>query len=348
MKYIVYQTVNKQNGKLYIGVHKTENPEIFDGYIGNGIYIGYSLENPKTVYQHALKKYGYKNFVRSTIKVFNNLEEALELESQLVTAEFVKQDTNYNTAIGGGYCVIYKTIYQFNNQKKLIKKWKGNFEVSEYYGISRNQIQYAIHNKKILNDSYFSYIEHPNFEEYSKYKTNDLYQYSLNAELINVFENTKVCAEQLKLSFKSLETAINEKKKYKNCYWTHYPDKIYEIIKLNKLYNLQNNAIQQFDINNNFIQEYNSISEAAKLLNYNYDTLKSAVRLGNLVDNKYYFKSTKIVTKSTKIGQYDFTTGELIKIWDTIAQCAKIHPKAREVVKGQRKQTHGYTFKYIE
>jgi hypothetical protein len=44
MKYIVYLTKNlksKINGinKIYVGVHKTKNPEIFDGYIGCGVYI---------------------------------------------------------------------------------------------------------------------------------------------------------------------------------------------------------------------------------------------------------------------------------------------------------------------
>jgi hypothetical protein len=44
MKYIVYLTTNnveKINGtnRIYVGVHKTENPEIFDGYIGCGVYI---------------------------------------------------------------------------------------------------------------------------------------------------------------------------------------------------------------------------------------------------------------------------------------------------------------------
>ena len=33
MKYIVYQITNKENGKIYIGVHKTINPDIFDGYM---------------------------------------------------------------------------------------------------------------------------------------------------------------------------------------------------------------------------------------------------------------------------------------------------------------------------
>ena len=37
LKYIVYITINLCNGKFYIGVHET-NPDIFDGYIGNGIY----------------------------------------------------------------------------------------------------------------------------------------------------------------------------------------------------------------------------------------------------------------------------------------------------------------------
>ena len=32
MKYIVYQTTSKINNKIYIGVHKTENPDVFDGF----------------------------------------------------------------------------------------------------------------------------------------------------------------------------------------------------------------------------------------------------------------------------------------------------------------------------
>lgn len=39
MKYIVYQTTSKVNNKIYIGVHKTETPDKFDGYLGNGVYI---------------------------------------------------------------------------------------------------------------------------------------------------------------------------------------------------------------------------------------------------------------------------------------------------------------------
>ena len=37
--WILYQTINLQNNKIYIGVHKTKNPYEFDGYIGCGVYI---------------------------------------------------------------------------------------------------------------------------------------------------------------------------------------------------------------------------------------------------------------------------------------------------------------------
>lgn len=348
MKYIVYQTINKVNGKLYIGVHKTENPNIFDKYIGNGIYIGYSLENPKTVYQHALKKYGYSNFVRTTLKVFDDVQAALDMEASIVTAEFVKQDNNYNTALGGGYLVIYKTLYQFNNKRELIKKWEGNYVVKEYYGISLNTLQYAIHHKKILLDSYFSYDENPNFDEYTKYREFTLYQCDLDGNLLATFESAKKCSEELQCNYTSLQTAIQHKKKYKNCYWTYNLENIISIIKLNKLYNLANNAVKQFDINMNLIQEFHSITDAANQLNIKYHTLKAAINNKTLVQEKYYFSKVAIVDKHTKVGQYDKETGELVKVWDSIAQCAKVHPKAREVVKGQRSQTHGFVFKYIK
>ena len=74
MKYIVYQTTSKINNKIYIGVHKTEDPDTFDGYLGNGVYIyrPSSYMHPKTHFQFAVKKYGIKNFIRTTLKVFDN------------------------------------------------------------------------------------------------------------------------------------------------------------------------------------------------------------------------------------------------------------------------------------
>ena len=83
-KYIVYQTTNLINNKIYIGVHVTNNSEKFDGYLGCGININspYFILHPKTPFQYAVKKYGTDAFKRTTLKVFNTKEEALKLENE--------------------------------------------------------------------------------------------------------------------------------------------------------------------------------------------------------------------------------------------------------------------------
>lgn len=103
MKYIVYQTTNKLNNKIYIGVHKTETPDEFDGYLGNGVYIyrPSSYSHPKTHFQYAIKKHGIKNFIRTIIKVFETEEEAYNLEAELVTKEFIMREDTYNEVLGG-------------------------------------------------------------------------------------------------------------------------------------------------------------------------------------------------------------------------------------------------------
>ena len=99
MKYIVYLTTNKINNKIYVGVHKTEDPNIFDGYIGNSINIfkaNPELKHPKIPFHKAVKKYGYNAFVRSTIQVFDSEEEALNLESLIVDENFIAREDTYN------------------------------------------------------------------------------------------------------------------------------------------------------------------------------------------------------------------------------------------------------------
>ena len=104
MNYIVYKTTNLINGKIYIGVHKTTNPDIFDGYIGCGV-SSQKTATKKTAFHAAVRKYGYENFKRETLFVYDYSESgrtaAFKKESELVTLQFTRQKDNYNMSIGG-------------------------------------------------------------------------------------------------------------------------------------------------------------------------------------------------------------------------------------------------------
>ena len=87
--YILYKTTNLVNNKIYIGIHKTKSPDVFDGYYGSGIAL-----------KKALKKYGKKYFIRETLHTFNSKKQAYIKEAKIVNHFFI-QLNNYNMRIGG-------------------------------------------------------------------------------------------------------------------------------------------------------------------------------------------------------------------------------------------------------
>ena len=118
MEYIVYITINQCNGKFYIGVHKT-NPNVFDGYIGDGIFRqNQACKN--LAFHRAVRKYGYKNFKRTTIQIFPGTEEgkkqAFQLEAELVNETLLKSKNCYNETLGGSDNLeeSKKTVYMFD------------------------------------------------------------------------------------------------------------------------------------------------------------------------------------------------------------------------------------------
>ena len=124
MKYIVYLTINTVNNFMYVGVHKTENPEVWDHYLGCGCYDNSpkSYNCRETAFQCAVAKYGPKKFHRKTIKVFDTLLQALELESKIVTSSFIERIDVYNQVVGGGYPPSSnKQIYQYDLEGNLIE-----------------------------------------------------------------------------------------------------------------------------------------------------------------------------------------------------------------------------------
>ena len=74
MKYIVYKTTCSVNNKIYIGVHKTEDPDTFDGYLGRGLFKNHTkyIKNPIAPFHYAVRKYGFDAFYRETLFVFDS------------------------------------------------------------------------------------------------------------------------------------------------------------------------------------------------------------------------------------------------------------------------------------
>lgn len=112
----VYKITNLLNNKIYIGVHKTTNLD--DGYMGSGKII-----------KMAIEKNGIDNFKKEILYVFNTSDEAYDIESSIVTEEFIRRPDTYNIQVGGtgGWEHIIPGTYQLSPEirKKIGDKLKG-------------------------------------------------------------------------------------------------------------------------------------------------------------------------------------------------------------------------------
>lgn len=104
MYHYVYKTTNLINGKIYIGIHSTE--DLDDGYIGSGV-----------AFRHAVNKYGKENFHKEIIHQCSSREEASNMEATLVTESFCLKSTNYNMRTGGDECYAHPSSYTKEDER---------------------------------------------------------------------------------------------------------------------------------------------------------------------------------------------------------------------------------------
>ena len=86
--YYVYQTTNLVNNKVYVGVHKTNDPN--DDYLGSGPIVNAALE-----------KYGRHNFNKTILHKFDTRDEAYQAEREIVNEDFIARRDTYNVKLGG-------------------------------------------------------------------------------------------------------------------------------------------------------------------------------------------------------------------------------------------------------
>jgi hypothetical protein len=88
MKYTIYKTTNTINDKVYIGKHKTKNPN--DAYLGSGVAI-----------KNAIKMHGKHNFNKEVLFIFDSEKEMDDKERELVNEIFISTEKTYNMGVGG-------------------------------------------------------------------------------------------------------------------------------------------------------------------------------------------------------------------------------------------------------
>ena len=265
MYYIVYKTTNKNslvNGinKIYIGVHQTENPNIFDGYIGCGCYINRpsTYNNPITPFQYAVKKYGSESFTRETLFIFSSMEEAYKKESELVNIDFIQKPYTYNIAIGGVGGSLYKQlpewhakeIYQFDIKGNLIKEWKSTLDASEYYNEPYYKFGWAITDCYLFLNSYWSRSKTININKYSNNHQEITYLYNTDRKMIKIFPSRTECSKELECTPQAISKAIKTKSTIKGFYVSN--ELLEEFIPVSRV-SLKDSIIYVYDKDGSFI-----------------------------------------------------------------------------------------------
>jgi group I intron endonuclease len=125
MYYTVYKITNEINGKIYVGVHQTE--DLNDDYMGSGALI-----------KKAIRKYGKENFNKEYLKICDDPESMFLMETELVTSEFVLREDTYNMKEGGlggdtSKHIDYGDEYKRNISDAMIKMFNENPDIRKEY-----------------------------------------------------------------------------------------------------------------------------------------------------------------------------------------------------------------------
>lgn len=356
MKYIVYLTTNKTNNKIYVGVHKTENPDIFDGYIGCSINIFTSnpeLKNPKTPFHKAVKKYGYNSFVRNIIQIFDTEEEALDLEALIVNQDFIERKDTYNAVLGGGLPPVHnKKVYQYSLEGKFIKEWNSLIDAATYYNTSGDLIGISANFKRTSVGYLWSFnkFDKLNINEYHIYNPKiPIYLYDIEGNYIRNYNSMSECSKNLNVALSKVQRAVKLGNQINNFYLSTVLSSKFIAPIIPKI----TGDIHQYDLDGNYVRSYNNKTDLGQ---YDIYSINRSIKEQRTYKGYIWIRGEKLdkvpsqrnkINKRRKIGQYTME-GELVKEFNTLREARKEFPNISKVLRGEAKHCHNFKFKYLE
>ena len=359
MKYIVYKTTNLINNYIYIGVHKTQDPNIFDSYIGCGVYINkpYTYEKAKTKFQQAVKEFGTSNFRRETLAIFDTDVEAYELEEKLVNENFLARPDVYNMVLGGKINTTEGiTVFQYDKNGKYITNYNSYEDAGKALKVQASSIRRAVIYKYTVNNYYFN-TDKLDCLDLSLYTNNihkiKVYRYLKSGDYDSEYESYGEAARNSNSSSSNIRSATILGYCVKNLYYFSFIKEL--TFDKARTKQIMFRSVHKYNSKGEYICSYKSQLDAEK--ENPYINITKCIKLKTPDENGFIWGLEKLpnynkpvgVSKNSKkkVGLFD-DQGNIIKTWESARQCAKeVGGAVQNVLLGKYKRHKGHIYKYI-
>ena len=205
----------------------------------------------------------------------------------------------------------------------------------------------AIKDKRSAYNSYWSktFFDKLDTTLYRKSVHSEIYCYDKTGELYKIYDSVADIIDDLGFTKASIQDSCSHKIPLHGFYFISDDSDINDIIKTRELvFSLSDNSVSKYK-DGKLVKTYPSIAQAAKENKISSNIIKKEIKANTGTWAYGYMDTYHVNSKAgVQIDQYDLE-GNFIKTWDTYSQCRKEFPNVKAVLCGERKHTHGYTFK---
>ncbi len=360
LKWIVYCTTCSINKKIYIGVHKTD-PNVYDYYLGCGCYANKSAtyNKARTVFQRAVQKYGVKSFIRATIAVFDNEDDAYSLEADIVNKSFLQRNDVYNTALGGkagGQAIVRIPCYLYSSEGSFIKEYDSYLSAARSLNRNLRTVQRAVKDRikcsgYFITNVRYDVLDISKMHDYEGHYKIPVFQYDKNGKYECCYESIKDAARVSGFDDTCIGRAIKLKIPYKEKYFTSVFDPEFSNAKSEEI---NRSEIHQYDLSGRYIASYKDMQEAKNVLGIKAN-IYQAVKLKQICGGfQWSFERLERILaaepkagRARKIGKFD-KEGKLVKEYRSLAECKKENGAGvQHVLSGRNDFAKGFQYKYL-
>lgn len=340
MKYIVFETIDLTNGKIYIGIHKTADPDVFDGYIGDGINIKIpnTYNKARTALQSAVQRHGVNSFKRITLKTFKNMSDATTYHAMIVNSEFVSKVDNYNSVACFNHTDM-KSVHIFDLNGIHLMECKSIIDAANYLDITKERVLLSINERVNYKKYYLSYDEEIDPKLYSEMPIGAIAQYNRDGVMLNSFRDIPAAATALDIPRDAIARAVSMRATCSGYRFMRVDEDINKVLGKKSAIELTTTVpVYRYKTTGEFDAEFESVKEAAaNTPNISTGKIIRAIKMNRVCRgyrwsynrNEEYVPTNK--PKARKVEKY--VNGKLVKLY----QSTKEMPEEEiEVLRGTK------------